>query len=464
MCRKILKGEIFMEKNRKNNILDMTTGNPARLLLKFALPLIIGNVLQQFYNMADTAIAGHLIGDQALAQIGATSALYGLITNFCFGLNNGLSLAVSRSFGAGNPKEMRQSVCWMINLSLSFAAVLTVVFLILRHPLMQALQTPTDLLSGALSYLTIILAGIPLSMIYNMEAGLLRAVGNSMTPLWFLLFSSVFNVILDFLFMGPLNTGVSGAAIATVLSQGISALLCLAYIIRFYPEFYFSRQELHVSKSFVMDMLWSGISMALMSTIYNIGSVILQSSINALGSVYIAAQVGARRLAEFFFTPGGSIGTAIATFSSQNYGAGQRKRIFKGIRTALFLYALWWLAAMALTFLFSPQFIRLITGSTNPEVISSAVLYMKINIPSMPPLMFLVILRTALQGMKHQLAPLFCSLIEMTLKIVFALLIVPLFGYFAVCICEPVTWLICAIFIIGAAVIWRADFRDTVSP
>ena len=175
-------------------------------------------------------------------------------------------------------------------------------------------------------------------------------------------------------------------------------------------------------------------------------------------------QVGARRLAEFFFTPGGSIGTAIATFSSQNYGAGQRKRIFKGIRTALFLYALWWLAAMALTFLFSPQFIRLITGSTNPEVISSAVLYMKINIPSMPPLMFLVILRTALQGMKHQLAPLFCSLIEMTLKIVFALLIVPLFGYFAVCICEPVTWLICAIFIIGAAVIWRADFRDTVSP
>ena len=178
-----------MEKNRKNNILDMTTGNPARLLLKFALPLIIGNVLQQFYNMADTAIAGHLIGDQALAQIGATSALYGLITNFCFGLNNGLSLAVSRSFGAGNPKEMRQSVCWMINLSLSFAAVLTFVFLILRHPLMQALQTPTDLLSGALSYLTIILAGIPLSMIYNMEAGLLRAVGNSMTPLWFLLFS-----------------------------------------------------------------------------------------------------------------------------------------------------------------------------------------------------------------------------------------------------------------------------------
>ena len=229
----------------------MTTGSPARLLLKFALPLVIGNVLQQFYNMADTAIAGHLLGDQALAQIGATSALYSLITNFCFGMNNGLSLAVSRSFGANDKKEMKQSVCWMINLSLSFGIILMAAFLIFRRPLLAALQTPDDVIRGALNYLTIILIGIPLTMIYNLESGLLRAVGNSITPLWFLLFSSILNVILDLAFMGPLNMGVSGAAIATVLSQGISALLGLLYIMRFYPEFRFAKETLRVPLSFV---------------------------------------------------------------------------------------------------------------------------------------------------------------------------------------------------------------------
>ena len=449
-----------MERIKKNYVLDMTTGSPARLLLKFALPLVIGNVLQQFYNMADTAIAGHLLGDQALAQIGATSALYSLITNFCFGMNNGLSLAVSRSFGANDKKEMKQSVCWMINLSLSFGIILMAAFLIFRRPLLAALQTPDDVIRGALNYLTIILIGIPLTMIYNLESGLLRAVGNSITPLWFLLFSSILNVILDLAFMGPLNMGVSGAAIATVLSQGISALLGLLYIMRFYPEFRFAKETLRVPLSFVTDMLWSGISMALMTTIYSIGSVILQSSINALGSVYIAAQVGARRLAEFFFTPGASISTAIATFSSQNYGAGKRTRILRGVQTAVLIYVLWWLIAVALTFLLSPWLIRLITGSTSETIISSAVLYMKINIPSMPPLIILAILRSTLQGMKHQLAPLFCSLIEMAIKAVFAFFIVPSIGYFAVCICEPITWLTCAIFIMGAALIWRADFRD----
>lgn len=294
--------------------LDMTKGSPMKLLFTFALPLFLGNLLQQFYNLADTSIAGHLLGDAALAQIGATSALYSLITNFAFGLNNGLALNVSRSFGAGDKKEMKRSVCWMVTLAFISALVMTVGFLMFRKPLLTVMQTPEDVLDGALSYFTVILAGIPLTMAYNLESALLQSMGNSVTPLGFLLFSSILNVILDFFFIGnPLNLGVQGAAAATVLSQGLSAALGFLYILKNYPEIRFGRKDWKVPGKFVTEMFWTGLSMALMSAIYNLGSVILQSSINALGSVYIAAQVGGRKLAEFFYIPG------IAPWNQRSY-------------------------------------------------------------------------------------------------------------------------------------------------
>ena len=188
-----------MDGKHKSYTLDMTIGNPVRLLLKFSFPLFLGNLLQQFYNLADTSIAGHLLGDSALAQIGATSALYSLITNFAFGMNNGLALTVSRNFGAGDQKGVKRAVCWMTIFSGISAIVLMTGFLLFRRPLLVALQTPEDTIAGALSYLTVILAGIPLTMLYNLEASMLRAVGNSVTPLWFLFFSSVLNIGLDFL-------------------------------------------------------------------------------------------------------------------------------------------------------------------------------------------------------------------------------------------------------------------------
>lgn len=447
-----------MDLKKKSQTLDMTHGKTMGLLLRFALPLFLGNLLQQFYNLADTSIAGHLLGDGALAEIGATAALYSLITNFAFGMNNGLALGVSRNFGAGDQQGVKKSVCWMTCLSCFCAVVLTVVFLVFRKGLLQVMQIPDDVMSGALSYLTIILAGIPLTMIYNLEASLLQAVGNSMMPLVFLFFSSVLNVGLDFLFMGPLNLGVQGAAGATVLAQGISAVLGIGYIFRFYSELRFSRREFAVEKSFVMGMFWSGLSMGLMNAIYNIGSVVLQSSINALGSVYIAAQVGGRRLAELFYIPGVALGTSTAIYSSQNYGAGQGKRIFRGSCSAIFLYGIWWLIALAFTFTLAPTAVRLLTGSSNPEVISNGLLYLRVSIPMIPPMAVLVILRNALQGMQHLAAPLVCSTLELIGKVIFALWFVPVWGYAAVCICEPVTWVICCAFIVGAAVIFRKEF------
>ena len=276
--------------------LDMTVGSPARLLLRFSLPLFVGNLLQQVYNLADTAIAGHLLGDAALSQIGATAALYSLITTLAFGLNSGFALSVSRHFGANDRKRMEQSVCWMVTLSALCAAVMTAVFLLSRFALADAMQIPADTREGALAYLTVILAGIPLTMAYNLESSLMQSVGNSVTPLLFLVFSSILNIALDLLFMGPLGLGVGGAAAATVLAQGISAALGLFYILRREPDLHFGRNALRVPCGFVPDMFFTGLSMALMSAIYSIGSVILQGSINALGNVYIAAQVGGRRL------------------------------------------------------------------------------------------------------------------------------------------------------------------------
>lgn len=450
-----------MQLIRKNRMLDMTTGSPAGLLLRFSLPLFLGNLLQQFYNLADTSIAGHILGDGALAEIGATAALYSLIMNFAFGFNNGLALAVSRNFGAGDTKRMKQAVCWMVSLSAVSAAILTLGFLLFRYRLLNVMQIPEETAAGALCYFTAVVAGIPLTMAYNLESSLLRAVGNSVTPLLFLIFSSVLNVGLDFLFMGSLEMGIQGAAFATVLAQGISAALGFFYILKDYPELRFSKREWRAGVPFVTEMFWTGLSMALMSTIYNIGSVVLQGSINALGSVYIAAQVGGRRLAEFFYIPGLALGTAVATYSSQNYGAGRGGRIAKGVKTALFLYGIWWVIAMSLAFVTAPSAVRLVTGSSSQEVIANGVLYLQISIPMVPPMAALVILRNMLQGIQRRAAPLLCSALELIGKVIFAVWIVPRRGYPAVCVCEPVTWVICFFFILGAVFLCRREFQET---
>ena len=449
-----------MAEEKAGRLLDMTVGNPFRLLMRFSMPLFLGNLLQQIYNIADTAIAGHMLGDAALAQIGATTALYSLLTNLAFGMNNGLALPVSRAFGARDSERLKKSVAWMTILSGACALTLTVVFLLVRFPLLRALQTPDDVFSGAMNYLTVILAGIPLTMAYNLEAGLLEAVGNSRTPLFLLLFSSVLNIVLDMLFMGPLGMGVGGAAMATVLAQGVSAAGVFFYICKKYPELHFGRREMQVTRGFVGDMFTTGLSMALMSAIYNIGSVILQGSINRLGNAYIAAQVAARRMSELIYTPGGALGMAVATYSSQNYGAQKRTRIAQGIKAGTLIYGVWWLIAMALTFTAGGHAVRMITGSADEIVLSAATRYLYINIPMIPPMAVLVIFRGMLQGTRHRVSPLLCSAIEMAGKIIFALWVVPVYGYIAVCICEPITWVVCFLFSSGAVWMNRRELDD----
>ena len=433
----------------KSRVLDMTQGDPFRLVLQFSMPLFCSNLLQQLYNLTDTALAGHLLGSAALAEIGATAALYGLIMNFAFGMNNGLALTVSRYFGAGDESGIRRAVGWMVTLSAAVSLVLTGCSLLGRDALLTVLQVPAQAWGGASAYLTVILLGIPLTMLYNMEAALLRAVGNSVTPLLFLLFSSVLNVGLDAAFMGPLGLGVRGAAIATVLAQGISAVLGVVYILRGYPELRFTPRQLGAAtRRAVTGMFWAGLSMGLMSAIYN------------LGSVYITAQTAARRLAELYFIPGGALGIGVATFSSQNLGAGRRSRIWQSVKAALAIYFVWWVFVMAFTFLLGGAAIRGITGSTDEVIISNALLYLKISAPVIPPMAVLVILRNMLQGIRHTVEPLLASGLELVGKVIFAVWLVPVRGYRAVCFCEPTTWVVCFLFILLAVWRCRGDLRD----
>lgn len=416
----------------KSRVLDMTQGDPFRLVLQFSMPLFCSNLLQQLYNLTDTALAGHLLGSAALAEIGATAALYGLIMNFAFGMNNGLALTVSRYFGAGDESGIRRAVGWMVTLSAAVSLVLTGCSLLGRDALLTVLQVPAQAWGGASAYLTVILLGIPLTMLYNMEAALLRAVGNSVTPLLFLLFSSVLNVGLG-----------------------------VVYILRGYPELRFTPRQLGAAtRRAVTSMFWAGLSMGLMSAIYNLGSVALQSSINALGSVYITAQTAARRLAELYFIPGGALGIGVATFSSQNLGAGRRSRIWQSVKAALAIYFVWWVFVMAFTFLLGGAAIRGITGSTDEVIISNALLYLKISAPVIPPMAVLVILRNMLQGIRHTVEPLLASGLELVGKVIFAVWLVPVRGYRAVCFCEPTTWVVCFVFILLAVWRCRGDLRD----
>lgn len=383
----------------KSRVLDMTQGDPFRLVLQFSMPLFCSNLLQQLYNLTDTALAGHLLGSAALAEIGATAALYGLITNFAFGMNNGLALTVSRYFGAGDESGIRRAVGWMVTLSAAVSLVLTGCSLLGRDALLTVLQVPAQA--------------------------------------W------------------------GGAAIATVLAQGISAVLGVVYILRGYPELRFTPRQLGAAtRRAVTGMFWAGLSMGLMSAIYNLGSVALQSSINALGSVYITAQTAARRLAELYFIPGGALGIGVATFSSQNLGAGRRSRIWQSVKAALAIYFVWWVFVMAFTFLLGGAAIRGITGSTDEVIISNALLYLKISAPVIPPMAVLVILRNMLQGIRHTVEPLLASGLELVGKVIFAVWLVPVRGYRAVCFCEPTTWVVCFVFILLAVWRCRGDLRD----
>ena len=427
-----------------SNSLKMTEGSIFKSLVFFAVPVLIGNIFQQLYNMADTAIIGHFLGDDALASVGAASPVYGLMIGLACGLTNGFAVVIARHFGAGDKQQMRRSVCTTYILSGLVALILTAAGLIGLHPLMKALKTPDGIIKDTERYLGIIMAFSVLTIAYNMLAGMLRAIGNSKAPLYFLIISAFVNVGLDILFVRVFGLGVAGAAYATAISQGLSVVLCFIYTAKRYSFLIFGRDGLSADRALVADLSLTGISMGLMYAIVSVGSVILQGAVNSLGTTTITAHTAARKIDEIFMMPLGTMAISCSTYSSQNYGAGRTDRVKKGVICAILITQVWSVFSVICALLFRTPMVRGITGSSDPEVISAASRYLIWNLSFYFVLGVLVVVRTSLQGMGRKIIPITGSILEFALKIVVSAYLAPRLGYFGICICEPMIWVVCA--------------------
>ncbi|WP_296878400.1 MATE family efflux transporter [Thomasclavelia sp.] len=437
-----------MEKTRKglfNANVDLLHGSIFKSLIIFAIPLFISNVFQQLYNTVDTMIVGNYLGDVSLAAIGSCTSIYDLLVGFALGIGNGLSIVTARSFGSGDHTLLKKSVASSIVIGVISSIVITLIGSIFLYPLLQLLDTPANIIDEAYSYISVITLFIIVMFAYNLCAGLMRAIGNSFMPLVFLVVSSCFNVVLDIVFITVFDLGIMGAAIATVISQGISVLLCIVYILKKTPILIPKKEHFKVDQSLYKELLGQGFSMGFMSCIVSAGSVILQYGINGLGYLTIAGHTAARKLYMFFNMPFSAMAMAISTFVSQNKGANQGKRIRQALRYSYIYDAILAIIVSVVLLLFANSLVHLISGSTEDVVINNGSLYLKIVGPFYMILGILMQTRFALQGIGQKMLPLISSVIEFVGKIIFVIAFIPRFGYLAVIFCEPVIWCVMAV-------------------
>lgn len=427
---------------------DLTQGNVAKLLLFFAFPTLLSNVFQQFYNLADTAIAGHILGDNALVAIGASSTINSLVLSFAWGLNGGFGIIIAQCFGAKDFKKLKKSVAISLSINVLFSLIVCIFSIFMSRPMLQALNTPAARLNEANSYISVILVFIIVPMLYNLEAVILRSLGDSKTPLYFLIFSSVLNIILDYVLIKFTHMGVKGAAVATVLAQLLSVILCFVVILKNFKIIRLKKNDFHFSASLFKNMMSAGMAMAVMNSIFSIGSIIMQGSINALGEDVIAAHLGSRKVAEMFMQPLVTIGTACSTFVGQNYGALKIGRIKASIKYSTIYSLIWSVFTFFILWFFGGQIARLVTGSASQVVFDNTQMYLRINAPFYFVLGLLFTLRFSIQSVDRKMPPIISSSMELASKIAAAYLFIPLWGYLGACIAEPLSWTLGAIYLL----------------
>lgn len=419
---------------------DLLKDNILKALLIFALPILIANIFQQLYNTMDTMIVGNFLGDTSLAAISACGAVYELLIGFALGVGNGLSIVTARSYGANDEQLIKKSVAGSIVIGIGLTLVIMLISVIFLYPLLTLLHTPANIIDEAYSYISVVTIFVGVMFAYNLCAGLLRAIGNSVMPLVFLIISSIINVILDLLFITQFQMGVQGAAIATVIAQGISVFLCMIYIYQKTPILIPQKQHFAFDQELYKELLGQGFSMGFMMSIVSAGTVILQSSINGFGYLIIAGHGTARKLNSFCMMPAGTVGLALSTFVSQNKGANQKQRILDGVKLGNLIACGWGIIITVILFFLAPILVQFISGSTEPTVIDNVSLYLRINAPFYAVLGILLNLRNSLQGLGMKIIPLVSSVIECLGKVIFVALFIPILGYFGVIICEPVIW------------------------
>lgn len=397
----------------KRNGANLTEGKPVKLILQFAIPVFLGNMFQLFYGLIDTKIVGSTLGEGALAAVGSVSILYNLLTGFFNGLTLGFSVVKARYFGAGDNEKLKKSVAGTILLGFITAAILvTGVFIFLR-PLLAVMHVPAEQKEMAYTYISILVLGMFVTLAYNMCANVLRAIGDSLTPLIFLILAAVLNVILDYVCILAFSMGVGGAAVATVISQVVSVVLCVIHIKKHFPILQVERRHFKLKKTEVRTMLSGGLSMGMMSSLVNLGTLILQTGINTLGTSVIVAHTAARKVFEIWGLPVTVLGSTMATYSGQNYGAGKYDRITSGLKAALLLGCGWAVMVMIMAYTIATYLVGFIASTDSAEILYWGTTYLRVDMLFEMVCVWIVILRNTMQGVGDYRTPIFSSFLLM---------------------------------------------------
>ena len=441
---------------------DLTTGSPMRLILNFTVPTLLGLLFQQLYNMVDAIIVGKLLGSQALGSVGATGSISFFVIGFCLGVCSGFAIPVAQKMGAKDYPQMRRFVANAAYLSAGIALVLTVATGMFSRNILTFMNTPDDLFENSYAYIFVIFMGIPAVFLYNLLACIIRALGDSRTPVYFLALSSGLNIALDLIFILVCHWGVAGAAVATVASQAASGLACLNYMIRRYPILHVTREESRPSPDACKTLCAIGLPMGLQYSITAIGSIVMQTAVNGLGSVYVTAVATANKAYQLLSCPFDAMGSAMATYCGQNVGAGQLDRLRQGVRSCSLLGLVYSAAAFAAMLFLAPQVAMLFLDSTEEGVetlITLIVRYTVIQTAFFFPLALVNILRFSIQGMGFGTFAMLAGVLEMAARTVVGCFFVPSLGFSAACFASPAAWICADLFLIPACLGCIAHLR-----
>lgn len=429
---------------------EMTTGRALPLIANFTLPLLLGNILQQTYSLIDAVIVGKYLGITSLASIGASSSVIFLILGFCNGCGCGFGIPVAQKFGARDYSLMRRYIFVSLKLSLGLSVAIAILTSLFCADILRIMQTPENIFNGAYAYLLITFIGIPCTFSYNLLSGILRALGDSKTPFRFLLFATILNVLLDLLCILVFKWGVFGAGLATIISQGVAALLCYFYMFRHFQILTPSPDERKFRLPLAGKLLKTGIPMGLQFSITAIGSIMLQSANNALGTACIAAFTSAVRIKMFFLCPLESLGITMATYCGQNYGAGKPRRIPEGIKASVWMMFFYTLLTFTVLMSSSRILALLFVNAAETEILNRTELFLHVAACFFPALGLLCILRYSIQGVGFTNLAMFSGVSEMIARILVSVFAVPAWGYIAVCFGDPTAWIAADLFLIPA--------------
>ena len=424
---------------------DLTKGKPIRLILLFAVPLFVGQLFQLFYSLADTRIVGQTLGDEALAAVGATTTLSDMLLSFLNGLTNGFAIVIATCFGAKDERQMKKAMGGTILLGSCCAVVLSGLCLLNMSGLLKLLNISPELFAAARGYIGIVIAGLLAATLYNICAAMLRAIGDSFTPLLFLILAAFLNIAMDYGFILCLHTGVEGAAYATVIAQAVSAFLCFLYMRRKYPQLTLKKEDFKPDMILYKKLFGAGLSMGFMTSLVGIGTMALQTSINTFGTDIIVAHTAARKISSIYMLPFSVMGTTLATYCGQNLGAGKYSRIRQGIRDTVLVTFVWCTGVIISAYTVAPWLIRTVTATQKKDIIDTASLSLRVNTPFYYVPTVICLFRNSMQGFGDNRTPVISSSLEMIGKVLIALLLAPAIGYYGIIVAEPIVWFIMVI-------------------